>query len=280
MYLTAFTSAGALDPNVGGTGLVPLWSGAADAKPEGFVVQPDGKFVLGGFVSGNVAGIARLLPSGSVDPSFDPPTADGGGVGFDTFPTYNNAGFGAFQALGLLPNGDILGALDTAGPNGFAIAVAGSGSGTGSLDKNYGTEGALSVPTGFTGTAYRLAVDSDGSAVFLGNTATTIELTRFDATGTLVTGFGQAGVASPAIPGGNATPGSLVIATNGALDSGFAHGAGYTGMVPLYAAAGTPQVAIDPAGRIVFASTVTLPANYDDASTYNVPGVQIARLWP
>jgi uncharacterized delta-60 repeat protein len=296
MFAAEFTSAGLLDSAFGaGTGYVPIWTNDVDSKPGGMFVQSDGKLVLAGFL-GPVPAITRLLPTGAADPTFDPAGPPDAGIGFVTFSAYDNVSFGAIAPL---PNGDWLAALD----EGTTLQAVALSPATGKADPGFGASGVLAAAT-FTGSVAGLVVESDGSSVFAGSTASTIELARFNPVGQLDTAFGTQGVASAAIAGGNATassiaatadgrfvvgatlPGSASIGvvrytSAGALDTTFAS-AGYAGTPR--ADGSTTQantvVAVDGAGRIVVANVVEIPANTHDAGVYGAPAVQMARFWP
>jgi hypothetical protein len=152
-----------------------------------------------------------------------------------------------------------------------------------------------------------LAVESDGSAIFVGSTTaapTSIEMVRFNGLGQLVTGFGTQGIATLAIPGGSASAGSVAAAADGtivlgatlpgaaslgvvrttamgALDTTFA-GVGYAG-IPQADGSVTqsgPIVALDAAGRIVVATLIEISGGTFDAGMYGNPAVQVARFWP
>ena len=294
MFVAQFTAAGAFDPNFGGgAGYVPLWTNNVDSKPFGFLVQSNGDLVVAGYV-GTTPSITRLLPSGSPDTSFAAAMADGG-AGFDTFASYA----GSFGPMAALANGDWLVGLGTK-----LLAITSS---TGMVDSKYGLSSGVLSAAPFDVNGDALAVESDGSAIYVGSTTTaptSIKMVRFNGLGQLDTGFGMQGVATVALPGGSTSAGSIAAAADGTLvlgatlpgsaslgvirttatggpDTTFA-GVGYAG-VPQADGSVTqspPIVALDPAGRIVVTTLIEIPAGNADAGMYGNPAVQVARFWP
>jgi uncharacterized delta-60 repeat protein len=117
-YIARLNTDGTLDtsfgPPNGGTGLEGTLNGtnAANGTVEAFVLQPDGKIVVGGRFThysdgtGSTmlrAGIARLNPDGSLDPSF---AATGSGFNNRPGAIPNNGDF--VLAVVLQPNGQLL----------------------------------------------------------------------------------------------------------------------------------------------------------------------------
>lgn len=294
MFVAQFTAGGAFDPSFGGgAGYVPLWTNNVDSKPFGFLVQSNGDLVVAGYV-GTTPAITRLLPTGSPDTSLAPATADGG-AGFDTFASYS----GAFGPMAGLPNGDWL-----AGSGTKLVAISSS---SGAVDSTFGPSNGVLSATQFNVNGSALAVESDGSAIFVGSTTTaptSIEMVRFNGLGQLDTGFGMQGVATLSIPGGSASAGSIAAAeggtlvlgatlpgsaslgvirttATGTLDTTFA-GVGYAGVPQADGSVtqSTPIVALDAAGRIVVTTLIEIPGGTFDAGMYGNPAVQVARFWP
>ena len=301
LMVSEFTAGGGLDPSFPSSGIDALWGETSWDQQGlgGLLVLPGGEMILGGGVTwSSFPVLVKLLANGEPDTSFDPLLADGGAAavaypGPDAGP-YNKVSFGP---LALLPNGDVLGGL---GGTGLPLALAISST-TGQIDTNFGPngDGTLLGPTAppFAGVVQGIATGADGSALFLGSTATTIELTRFSADGKLDSTFGTEGLASPSFPGGNASAGSFVLASDGtivvgatlpgissigvvrytpqgALDATFNGGAGYAGVPPQYggssATGGTTLVTLDASGRIVVGFMIET----------NSPALQFARFWP
>lgn len=61
---------GQLDPSFGGDGIVAIDFGSTAEEGHAVALQPDGKLVVAGSAGSDMA-VARLLPDGSLDPSFD-----------------------------------------------------------------------------------------------------------------------------------------------------------------------------------------------------------------
>ncbi len=297
MFVAEFTASGATKTAFAGTGIVSLSDNFLSTGPGGFLVQPDGKMILGGELGASGPALVRLLSSGAPDTTFESAPPDAGadaGIAFDAYPGYPNASFGPVVLLG---NGDILAGLgggSASSPLPLAIAIS---SATAQVDTSFGASGLL-TDSSFTGVVQGAAVASDGSAILLGSTATTIELVHF-VNGQLDSSFGSAGLASPAIAGGNASAGSIALSdgkivvgatlpgpgsigvvryrADGGLDTSFG-GTGYAGAPPADGATlvGPTEVAIDASGRIVFGTMVSVSA----PSTAGAAAVQIARFWP
>ncbi|HEY2518425.1 MAG TPA: hypothetical protein VGI39_46470, partial [Polyangiaceae bacterium] len=191
MFVAEFTAAGTHETGFAGNGIVPLWGNYPDHFPGGFLVQPDGKLVLGASYGSSGPALVRLLADGGADTTFDSLPADGG-IGFATYSAYPQAYFGPMVLLG---NGDILAGIgidSAASPPPLAVAISST---TATLDEPFGTRGTVVLPA-FSGPVQGIALESDGSAVFVGSTATSIELAHV-VQGNGDGSFGDAGVASP-----------------------------------------------------------------------------------
>lgn len=138
--------------------------------------QPDGRVILGGYfhsVSGtNLSYIARLLPDGSVDPSFTPVSGADGPV----------------FALALEPDGGIILGGAFTSFDGVPRAGIARLNADGTLDLSFSACG------GFDGPVYGLALQTDGRVVAVGNFtsyASTLRwhLVRLYGDGTLDTSF-------------------------------------------------------------------------------------------
>jgi uncharacterized delta-60 repeat protein len=282
MFVVKFLDDGGLDTTfAGGLGVQGIAEGNVDSKAGSLAIQPDGKLILGGYL-GPVPALVRLNADGSDDPTFDPSQA-GLAIGVNTYP---DAG-GVVQSLGLLPSGEILAGMLTSGANldvgGFRFMTDGG------IDPTYGSGGVAStaVPASLTEGTIGVLIQGE-SSIYVGSTPSTLEAARFLSDGGLDPTFGEAGVASTAIPDSSSVTafsvastadGGFVVATqlatatpigvarftaDGALDTTFA-GVGYTGISgPVgYSEA----VAVDAVGRIVLA------VSYSGVVT-------IARFWP
>ncbi|MCX5388557.1 calcium-binding protein [Streptomyces sp. NBC_00094] len=192
--LVRLDTEGDLDPSLGGDGAVV--AGFTPGSPQdaggiarSMALQADGKIVSVGYV-GNTAfdiGVARYLPDGSLDPGF------GGGDGMVSA-DFGSTEFG--NAVAVQPDGKILAA--GSGGAGFALLRYNA---DGSPDAGFGTGGRTSVAfPGDGGIAYGMALQQGGKIVLAGRAddpnsseANDFGLARFNANGTVDTGFGGDG---------------------------------------------------------------------------------------
>jgi uncharacterized delta-60 repeat protein len=212
-------------------GMATASIGTAGAQANALVLQPDGRILLAGtaFAHGATTDeffVARLMPSGALDPSF-------GAGGFTT--TRVGAGASAAQAVALEPDGRIL-VVGTAFSNGqtdddFAVARYTT---DGNLDARFGSEGIVTTDFSSDDTrtnpsldrASTVALEPDGKIVVAGFTRglhQSFAVARLLADGTLDPGFGTTGKAqvSATEPQVNAlvleASGDLVIAGSAGL---------------------------------------------------------------
>src|SRR5215203_2370097 len=97
----ASAAPGELDPTFGSGGMVKVLAGNEDSYGADVAVQPDGKIVVVGYEKPGNAVVLRLLPNGSLDPSFG-----SGGKTTTVIPT----GFSEFRAVVMQPDGKIVAA--------------------------------------------------------------------------------------------------------------------------------------------------------------------------
>ncbi|MEX0816658.1 MAG: delta-60 repeat domain-containing protein, partial [Gaiellales bacterium] len=176
---------GDLDATFDADGTAVSVLGAGPANAHATRVQPDGKIVAAGQDGGDFA-VARFNADGGLDASF----AGDGAVA-------TPVGSGADEAWGLAlqPDGKIVAAgLSSNGTdNDFALARYGPG---GTLDTGFGGgDGLVTTPVGTADDeAYALALQSGGEIVAAGRssngTNNDFALARYEADGTLDTGFG------------------------------------------------------------------------------------------
>jgi len=118
-------------------------------------LQPDGRILVGGnfssFAGSSLTGIARLLPSGTRDTSFDP----GAGV---TGPQ----GASWINAIAVQPDGKILIAGDFTSVDGQSVARVGRLNSDGSFDATF------NVGTGANADIHGMAVDAEGRVLVTG----------------------------------------------------------------------------------------------------------------
>jgi uncharacterized delta-60 repeat protein len=172
---------GALHPSFGveGVGIADLHGGYDVANA--VVRQPDGKLVAAGSADNEMA-LARYLSSGKLDPSF----GDGGRA---VLHLPDGAGFGAFTALSLLPDGRLVAVGD---PLERGVLVARFLS-DGSLDPTFG-DGGLARSYVRVSAHSALALRADGTIVVGGDAARGFGLIRYLPTGELDPSFGSDGI--------------------------------------------------------------------------------------
>jgi len=224
------TSTGQLDTAFNGSGLLTFGFGSAVSEARAVALQSDGKIVVAGYTqiagANNDFAVARLTPSGALDPSFN-------GSGKQTIPFDLGGGKNdAARGLTIQPDGRIVlvGTAERQAPNyDFAIARLNP---NGSLDPTFNGTGKQTV-------AFDLGGGNDDEA-----TSVTIQ----PGGKLIVTGFAQTG----------ATNYDFAIArltANGSLDPAF-NGTGKT-TVP-FDQGGSDQdesfaAAVQPGGKIVVA---------------------------
>jgi uncharacterized delta-60 repeat protein len=266
-----YNADGSLDNSFGGKRIIDFGFGPGSSGANAVVVQPDGKIVVVGGSHGLCA-VARLLPDGSPDMSFD-------GDGLRTF-AFGPDSSGA-NAVVVQPNGKIVlaGAVRGSVPGGwFDFAVARLDT-DGSLDNNFDSDGIQTIH--FTGSiaegggvgsgATTLALQSDGKIVVAGDTEYPVgegskvaAVARLNPNGSLDTDFGSGGKLPLSFPAGGMalqSDGKIVLAgwtaeststvarlnPNGSLDTDF--GSGGTQTINLIVG----RVAMQSDGKIVVA---------------------------
>src|SRR6266568_2136528 len=212
---------GALDPSFGSGGIVVTdFNGSIDDAAFAVAVQPDGKILAAGYVFSSASNydfaLVRYLPDGSLDPSF----GTNGKVATDFHGSTDVA-----RAVALQPDGRIVVAgyaLRLDGPA-FDFALARYNA-DGSLDASFGVGG--KVATDFAGAggseqAHALALQPDGKIVAAGWTSSAgvsgFALARYNADGSLDTGFGAAGKGTPGFSGGFARPPAALLQAAGKI---------------------------------------------------------------
>lgn len=279
---TRMTPSGQLDPSYGNGGIVtvPIYGGAGVDSGAGIALQPDGKIVLaGGGRSGPTGPIGfaavRLLPNGSLDPSFG-----AGGVAVVPIGTEAIA-----NAVVIEPDGAIaLAGSALVGQDEFAALRLNS---NGTLDQGFGSGGIVTLPT--SGAAWGMALQPDGKLLLGGQSKSAgtqvMVAIRLLGDGTLDPGFGAGGVVTLAVgsealgyaialqPNGEIVlAGSAVTSTgvavaarldpNGTLDQSF----GNAGLATVADWQGVNGITLDAFGRIV------LPAVGPSAVRFNADG--------
>src|SRR5262245_48955699 len=213
--LARFDANGNLDSTFGGDGRVTTPFPNGDAGARAVTVLPNGRIVVAGTASGQVA-VARYLPNGQLDTTLD---FDGRLVDTGNFDMPNSVAVGANGSILVTAQGGITRYLSN-----------------GLLDASFGGDGRWDRPAVLTGvTLNGSAVQADGKIVVAGtvlNTAppapsdTDFVLFRVNVDGSLDAGFGTAGVTRTDFAGANDSPtairlqadGKIVVAGNSGTD--------------------------------------------------------------
>jgi uncharacterized delta-60 repeat protein len=216
--LGRYTTTGALDTGFGGgDGLITTPIGTGDDEAFGVLLQPDGKIVAVGRSSNgtnNDFALARYEAGGTLDTGF------GGGDGLVTTPVGTGADDG--YAVALQPNGKIVaaGSSSNGTNNDFALARYDT---DGTLDSGFGGgDGQVTTPIG-TGTdeANAIVLQPDGKIIAAGlssnGTDNDFALARYDAAGTLDTGFGGGDGLVTTPLGGDDAGFSVALQSNGMI---------------------------------------------------------------
>jgi uncharacterized delta-60 repeat protein len=212
-FLVAFALArhnpdGSIDASFGNGGTVLTSFGGVNSAGSDVVVQPDGKIVAVGFAAGDF-GIARYNTNGSLDSTF----GNGGLVMTDLG--------GVDQANGVALQSD--GKIVVVGPLQGAFGVARYNA-DGSLDPSFGNGGKVIVDASpnFDG-AFDVAIASGGKIVVGGGTglypfgAGDFLLARFNANGSLDSGFGSGGIVTTDFDGASDTAFAIGLTVDGKI---------------------------------------------------------------
>lgn len=196
-FVARFTELGQVDTTFSGDGVAWIafdHGGPNDDYLAAMVVQPDGKIVVAGSISGVLpdydSGFARLLPSGSLDSTFDGDSGSGNGrVVWELTDLFGTAEDNLFN-LALQSDGRIL-------FSGYYSVPAGSQDFFGRLLGNGASDPALPF-TSYDSGGNEILVQADGKIVVLGGAQVgsvgVCKVSRFDVNGTaLDLTFGSAG---------------------------------------------------------------------------------------
>jgi uncharacterized delta-60 repeat protein len=194
--LVRFTASGSLDAGFGSGGKVITAIGVGDDTPSGLLMQPDGKIVLSGstfpgdlFATDGDAAVVRYTANGSLDASFSGDGKVVTSIGGDDRLTLGSA---------VLPGGKLLfvGLAGLSATNTEIALVRYTAAGA--LDTSFGGDGTVITSLGNgEDAALALAVQPDGKILVAGGfdngTNSDALLMRFNADGSLDTGFGASG---------------------------------------------------------------------------------------
>lgn len=202
-----FMPDGTFDPSFGGDGLAePLV--APGFWTRGLTLQPDGKIVVMGYAANEFA-VARLMPDGSLDPSFDGDTGNGNGIVHTPLtPSFDEPNDVAVDNQGRIV------VVGTSGNDDVAVVRYLP---DGKLDKSLAGDGTLLDLTPAMEEVYALAVQDDGLLV-AGSKAGDSFVARYTDQGAPDTGFAQLGRRTVDAGGGEPDmPTSLAVQSDGTI---------------------------------------------------------------
>jgi uncharacterized delta-60 repeat protein len=272
--VTRYDTNGALDASFGSGGTLLTDLGTSFDVPSAVAVQSDLKIVAAGSAgnigSPNAFAVARYLPDGTLDSTFD-------GDGRVVTPIGVAA---TAYAMALQPDGKIV-VAGHANPTPGSIELTVARYETnGTLDIGFGTGGIVFVAIGNNESrAFAVAIQTDGKIIAAGSSVQSVAVVRFDTDGTLDPTFGTGGVVTTPLSSARADDvivapdGRIVVAgsaydvtlnhsvivvarydSDGDLDGGF--GSGGVAQTSLGALAGGEQARTllrDPVGNLVVA---------------------------
>jgi uncharacterized delta-60 repeat protein len=184
--LLRYNADGLLDTGFGAGGIVTTPVGN-HARGHGLALQPDGKLVVTGHVSGGGSqdiALLRYNADGSLDTGF------GGGDGIVTVPV----GYvGGYYSMVLQPDGKLVVTGQVYDANGRIALLRYNADG--SLDTSFGGGGIVTSPVGYYISGYSLALRPDGKFLVTGSDNSSgigggLALLRYNADGSLDTSFG------------------------------------------------------------------------------------------
>ena len=195
-----YNADGSLDTGFGTGGKVTTPIGTGDDWAHDVTVQADGKIVVSGYTKVSLFDIDFALVRYNADGSLDSGFGTGGKV-----TTAFGTGYDEAYSVTVQTDGKIIvaGSANT-GSEDFALVRYNT---DGSLDSGFGTGGKVTTPIGAgTDTAYDVLVQSDGKIVVAGMASGTgydFALARYNADGSLDSGFGSGGTVLTAVSSNN-----------------------------------------------------------------------------
>ncbi len=250
--LVRYNADGSLDTGFDTDGIVTTAIGSGDDAAFSVVVQSGGKIVAAGHShngSNNDFAVVRYNADGSLD------------IGFGTGGKVTTAiGSGADVAFSVVVQSDrkivAAGHSDNGSNNDFAVVRYNS---DGSLDTNFATDGKVTTPIGSRDEARSVVVQSDGKIVVAGSSEngsnTDFALVRYNADGSLDTGFDTDGIVTTAIGSGDDAAFSVVVQSGGKIvAAGHSHnGSNNDFAVVRYNADGSLDTGFDSDGKVTAA---------------------------
>jgi len=194
MAFARFTANGTLDTTFNGTGTLTIAPATADEEISSVAVQPDGRIVGAGFVTGTFLDsvFVRLTSAGVLDTTFN---------GSGKLVASSSTGADVVNALAIQADGKIVGGgwAEISGTQDSMTVTRVKTDGT--LDTTFGTGGfGTATFTTFTSHGFALTVEPNGKIVIAGNIFNTgnstddFAIARFTTTGVLDTTFGTNGL--------------------------------------------------------------------------------------
>ena len=181
-----YNSSGSLDTGFGTGGAAITNLGGTDSA-NGLALQSDGKIVVTGAGNGDIA-VLRYSTDGSLDTGFDTD-----GIATTDLGSFGESG----RAVMVHSDGKIIvaGTDDHAGSADADVVVARYNA-DGSLDTGFDTDGIATTDLGESDRASGLALQPDGKAVVAATAVSDFALLRYNADGSLDTGFDTDGIAT------------------------------------------------------------------------------------
>ncbi|MFF1658467.1 calcium-binding protein [Streptomyces sp. NPDC058255] len=246
-----YNANGTLDTGFGDGGWVRADFGDnGSSAGEAVAVQSDGKILAAGQTGGRFA-VVRYLADGSPDPAF--------GTAGQVVTSFTEGALGYDMAL--QPDGRIVVAGYT-GSTRFDFALARYNS-DGSLDSGFGTGGRVVTDFGDYEFVNGVAVQSDGKIVAAGSTGGDFALARYNANGSLDSGFGTGGRVTTDFGGTNDRANDLALQPDGRIVTAGIRNTNF--VVARYNTDGSLDTGFGTSGR-----TVTDFGAYDEASAVAV----------
>jgi len=205
--------AGTLDSSFGGDGIVTTVFTGTAGEVRSVAVQTDGKIIAVGPQQFSLFdfGLARYNPDGSLDPTFS-----GDGRQITDFQAGSNDY--PFKVL-VLADGKIV-VCGTSGAGGGSRMALARYLPDGSLDASFGIGGLAYPDLGLETQVFSMAIQSDGKFVLVGAAITSSQnnfaLARYNANGTVDTGFGTNGL-KVVVFGGQSSANAVAIQPDGKI---------------------------------------------------------------
>ncbi|HEX8105270.1 MAG TPA: hypothetical protein VF533_21805, partial [Solirubrobacteraceae bacterium] len=238
-----------LDPGFGSQGRVTTEFAGEQAEGSAIAVDPDGKLVVAGHVSETRFAVARYLPSGKLDPTFD-----GDGRATVEFP-----GLSA-RATAVAVRSDrrvvLAGSARVPGEEGAQIAVAQLTS-DGVRDTGFSGDGRVLTAIGGNAGAYDVALQADGKVVVTGYGEIAKEgfadevlpVVRYTDAGAPDGTFDGDGIAVADLPGSSARGEAVALRDGGRIVvAGQDNGSGLSFLLAGFTSTGGPDTALGAPG--------------------------------